>query len=389
MKGRVGSAALASAALMALGAATGAQAAGNAANGAQAMQQLNAIVFGNLASSSEIEGKTFVGGNLTGASNYGNGRASANQGSALPSDWPTLTVVGDASGNLQINNGANGGSGAVATIPGLTVGGTLSGLNLNAQGATVKVGGNLVGSNLNGSSSAQVGGAVVGGNSNGASVSANLGAPFRSVLLSDLGNEKTQLFEDVSALSTLLGGMATTAGSGFDFTDPNNVKLQAVAGDAGFAVINIDAGTLFGPGVRGLSYDFTPGLTTIVNVTGNGAYSWGLNTLGSAGAFAPDVLFNFVGATSLTLGRDIYGSILAPFADIASSSPINGTLVAGGNFAQSAEVHLGSFGGINLDTPGTVPGVPEPASWALLIAGFGLVGGAMRRRRSAPAHLTA
>jgi PEP-CTERM motif len=25
-------------------------------------------------------------------------------------------------------------------------------------------------------------------------------------------------------------------------------------------------------------------------------------------------------------------------------------------------------------------GVPEPASWALMIAGFGLVGGAMRRR---------
>lgn len=29
--------------------------------------------------------------------------------------------------------------------------------------------------------------------------------------------------------------------------------------------------------------------------------------------------------------------------------------------------------------------VPEPASWAMLIAGFGLVGGALRRRRAAPA----
>jgi hypothetical protein len=28
-------------------------------------------------------------------------------------------------------------------------------------------------------------------------------------------------------------------------------------------------------------------------------------------------------------------------------------------------------------------GVPEPASWAMLIAGFGLTGAAMRRRRTA------
>ncbi|WP_372917730.1 PEPxxWA-CTERM sorting domain-containing protein, partial [Sandarakinorhabdus sp.] len=27
-------------------------------------------------------------------------------------------------------------------------------------------------------------------------------------------------------------------------------------------------------------------------------------------------------------------------------------------------------------------GVPEPASWAMLIAGFGLTGAAMRRRRT-------
>jgi hypothetical protein len=32
-----------------------------------------------------------------------------------------------------------------------------------------------------------------------------------------------------------------------------------------------------------------------------------------------------------------------------------------------------------------VDGVPEPANWAMLIAGFGLTGGAMRRRRTAAA----
>ena len=38
---------------------------------------------------------------------------------------------------------------------------------------------------------------------------------------------------------------------------------------------------------------------------------------------------------------------------------------------------------IRLDSaPSIGPGVPEPASWALMIAGFGLAGAAMRRRRA-------
>ncbi|HPU16617.1 MAG TPA: PEPxxWA-CTERM sorting domain-containing protein [Polymorphobacter sp.] len=39
------------------------------------------------------------------------------------------------------------------------------------------------------------------------------------------------------------------------------------------------------------------------------------------------------------------------------------------------------------DVPGPTPtpGVPEPASWALMIAGFGMVGSALRRRRIAVA----
>ena len=34
---------------------------------------------------------------------------------------------------------------------------------------------------------------------------------------------------------------------------------------------------------------------------------------------------------------------------------------------------------------GETPAVPEPASWAMLIAGFGLTGAMMRRRRAVAA----
>ena len=45
--------------------------------------------------------------------------------------------------------------------------------------------------------------------------------------------------------------------------------------------------------------------------------------------------------------------------------------------------HLGEDLSVNYSA--VLPGVPEPASWALMIAGFGMAGAAMRRRRIAAA----
>jgi hypothetical protein len=53
-----------------------------------------------------------------------------------------------------------------------------------------------------------------------------------------------------------------------------------------------------------------------------------------------------------------------------------------GMFTQSSENGLFESAGINSALIG-IGSVPEPANWALLIAGFGLVGAAMRRRQTA------
>jgi len=47
------------------------------------------------------------------------------------------------------------------------------------------------------------------------------------------------------------------------------------------------------------------------------------------------------------------------------------------------------LGALGLSTLPPPPAVPEPATWAMMIAGFGLVGAAMRRRRPAATHAAA
>ena len=51
----------------------------------------------------------------------------------------------------------------------------------------------------------------------------------------------------------------------------------------------------------------------------------------------------------------------------------------------TVSAYVNDFGNTNVNYAFAIAAVPEPESWALLIAGFGLTGAVMRRRRSAVA----
>jgi hypothetical protein len=65
-----------------------------------------------------------------------------------------------------------------------------------------------------------------------------------------------------------------------------------------------------------------------------------------------------------------YTAVGVTFAGIAQSVDFGGSA----NQVAFADITLGSA---------VAGGVPEPASWALMLSGFGMVGGAMRSRRKA------
>lgn len=124
-----------------------------------------------------------------------------------------------------------------------------------------------------------------------------------------------------------------------------------------------------------LTFD-APGATgLILNIPG---LKGSLVDFNVGGLAADKVLFNFFEATDVSgAGRTIPGTVLAPLAKISISGSSVAGMIVGDSF-KSANTMVGgaAYSGF---LPGA-PAVPEPATWALLILGFGAIGAAMRRQ---------
>ena len=127
------------------------------------------------------------------------------------------------------------------------------------------------------------------------------------------------------------------------------------------------------------------------NVLGNGAsdtltdgnsgvFSGG----GSTTATATGIFFDFSNpAPSFLLFQKVFSSgnnyVCAASTVFPSTPCLQGASLVPENFANASAQYSTPTGNVLV---ATVAGVPEPAAWALMIAGFGLVGAAARRRQS-------
>ncbi len=361
---------------------TPAHAAGSAVDGLAELKDLNLVVLGDMSAAHDVEGKAFVGGNLSGTSQFGLGRS--NQGFTAASTYPTLTVVGSiTSGDIKIENGPNGAVSHGVVPAGASIGGSVKdAILLNAANATLLVGGSI--GNTNGGTGAVIKtGGSLGNNSspNGVLVQGNLGAGFSASLISSLAAQSSKLNADMHALSAALAALAPTAGSSFSNADHNNGRITAVDAGQGYAVIDITGGQAQLNSISNLtdSLQVRAGggyVPTIINVSGSTSYDLNYNSNNST--YNPYIIWNFIGATRINFETQVNGSVLAPDETISNSTPIEGSVVAA-SFNQGGEVHLGTFAGALPLTSGA----PEPGIWAMMMTGVGLMGGALRRRRGA------
>lgn len=172
-------------------------------------------------------------------------------------------------------------------------------------------------------------------------------------------------------ISTALASMTANGNVG----NPWSGALSFTGANAGVNVFNITTAQLSAS--NQFLVNIPTGSVALFNVAGGSAsVNWSSFNLG--GSNASDLLFNFANAGSLTINGSWSGSILAPLASVtANYGAFNGQLFAS-NLTSTTEFYNVKFKGDLLDP--SSPGVPEPATWALLITGFGLAGVAIRRR---------
>jgi choice-of-anchor A domain-containing protein len=331
----------------------------------QMLQQFNVVVSGNLNSTSHVDGRSYVGGSLSG------GDYVQHINTTPASAYAGLTVGGSVSGNTHVN-----GLGAV-------IGGSVTGATVNS-GQTY-VSGSAANSFFSGN-------AWVAGSAD----NINFGDKLHAATYSNINLNGKVLDTPTSTMSSTLAASTSTNFS--SVMKGLSSKLSSMAGTAGTSVVfsnNDHQVTLNGTGVNGVlvfdltSYDskiFSSTTTDIsFNLTGASTVIFNTNdktlnltaNFNQAQALGSEMIWNFAGAdTSVTVGRTFGGQVLV--AD-GSFSNVGGANVEGGVFAktlnQYGEIHQQAFTGL-------ISSVPEPETYAMLLAGLGLVGAVSRRRRS-------
>lgn len=334
------------------------------------LNNYNLITSADLGTTSEVDGNALIGGNLySTTSNY----HIHNTSTAVSA----LTVKGDIVGNVNVNG------------PGLNVGGDIAGsVTMNGGGNAYvgSVSGNL-NNNANGTGSTYVVGDISGnvGTNNGSTIyggqltgnaSANGSGTVQHQTVTPPFNPATVVANAITTLSDFsdqLSNLAANSSYGFS---GNKVVFNAVGDSNGLAVFTIDNANSFFSQAGEFEFNFANNaqrvLFNVINDSVGDPLYINANFLAdAANQWGSKFLWNFENATSIDIGAQFGGTILATGADVGNSANIEGTLVAR-YVLQAAEIHSRPLdAGFASSIPAAVP-VPGAAPLFLsALAGFG------------------
>ena len=320
-----------------------------------AAKGFSAFILGHVDQANDIEGRFAVGGNLKASG------LSMNYRTPAGSSGPALVVGGDVeyrSGRIY----GNAPAGVDAT----------KGSFLPYWDPALANYGNSYG--------------VFGGSKSGSAADLDL---RQQAQLIDFGAAATKL----NATSSQLSGLAATGQTQINsYSSGGQQVVSSIVFNgtgADFEVFNVNTATFRNLSLNGVK----AGATVVINYTGSDAVlfaggqltqnvaiggldPWG-NPATQLDTLSANILFNFSNSSDLTVGSFVGGSILAPKALV-----YGGEQRTGGGHLEGQLIALGLKTNLEVGHSPLVSAVPEPESYAMLMAGLAVIGFVARRRRA-------
>lgn len=326
----------------------------------------NLITSANAISNGDLEGAIFVGAGLSSSSGT---ITLFNNSGHLPSNR-TSYILGSNGTHINVNSGGS-----------LYIGGANSGnINLNGGGNKLQIDG-ANGGNINGSSGSII--AINGGNGGVINTNGGTYLPLNNTTIVP----PMTVTQAVNSLTNYSAQLAAWQANGAIVTAPNSVSFQYAG--AGPAVFSLTAAQLTAD-LTNANISFllgNPNAPVVVNVDLQG-HNWFEPSSAHFASGTPlqNVLFNFYNGSGALLNFTTMWetSILAIDSAVINSTPIEGS-VAALVFVGNGELHnyplLVSIPSNNPPPP--PPSVPEPATFAFLLAGLLGLFGVVRRKKGA------